>query len=185
MFVFTFFLILLSKGQIPSQYKELVNAAIHNFSVQLPLGEINETLYPGNYKFPNIEFKLLKTTTAPNTNDIKNFAIDENYIAIYKNNQYNLKNDFFFIDPLEQKIYKIMKLIAHDDLINIYTKKDASIFDILTNFRLNRKTVSNQLFTIGFNQDEENLEINSIIDNPTKFDINFGVFGSFAIDTTI
>lgn len=141
MFIFCHFSLILAN--IPTQYKEFIDEAIKNSHIKVPKELRKETKYPGNYKDENYNFKLLKTLTSSNTNDIKGFAVKNGHLAIVKRKKFNITNDFVFIDPKTQFIYKLHKIVFSDCNIAINQLTKTNIFYFMTNFELHLNTTKN------------------------------------------
>lgn len=72
--------------------------------------------------------------------------------------QLNNNNDFSFFDRKQQKIYKIIDLIAFNDSINIYSTNEITLFDIMTNFFYHKKSLERQPFTFWMNNESQPIE---------------------------
>ena len=59
---------------------------------------------PDEFKKDNYHYNLLKTFSDSNTNDIKGYALDKSHVTIVKRKNFNISEDFIFVDDVEQKI---------------------------------------------------------------------------------
>ncbi|KAK8897428.1 hypothetical protein M9Y10_015375 [Tritrichomonas musculus] len=178
---FTFFI----NATIPNEYKNLVKKAITNSKTKVRHEERVNTAFPGDYSFPNVEFKLRQTVSSPNTNDIKGYAIENLTVAIVKRKAFNLNENFVFVDPLEQKLYNMSVLVASDEKVNIYHTKDITIFDIMTNFKYNGKSnkAISPKFNLNWNESKNGPKVRKI-PQIEGFQYGIGAYGNILIDTS-
>lgn len=179
-----FYLLQISTEEIPFQFNYLANKAINNSLTDIQNENTKYKQYPGNYHYPNIEFTLMCIVTAPSTDEIKGFFIDGNYIAIVKNKNFNLTNNFAFIDPSSQKIYKMTQLVAFNDSINIYSANEISIYDIMTNFKCHTRALKDQQFLIFSDNETNNPKMYKIYDNQYFFMMGFLTYGTVSTETS-
>lgn len=184
-------------SQLPQEYKNLVNQAIENSKTKVPKELRQETKFPGNYKGENFHFILLKALSSSNTKDIKGFASENNHFAIVKRKRFNISDDFAFIDPKTQSLYRLKRKVASDDKIIIYEYSNISIFDIMTSFELHssstdklpitHSTKKNPLeeFNFQFEWDEEknSPKMKNLFD--TEIEYGFGADMEVEVDTVL
>lgn len=166
--IFAILLVSLVKSKLSEEFREIANEALKNSRIKTPKEDRKDSMLPGEYEGSYYHFKLLKTFSNAHSKDIKGFAYDDKYIAIVKRKNYGIKNDFVFVDELEQKIFHMKDLVATEDNILIYKLSETSIFHVLTNFRLSSSTrthtnadvtigddITNPSFKLNFEWDEE------------------------------
>lgn len=195
--ILVLYFIQLIKSQIPLDYQDLANRAIENSKTKIPKELRKDTKFPGEYYGTNFHFKLLKTLSSSNTKDIKGFATEKNYFAIAKRKKFNISDDFAFIDPKKQTLYRLIRKLASDDNINIYECSNISIFDIITSFELHSKstdkipmnysTKKNPLdeFDLQFewNKEKNTPILKKFLD--TEIEYGFGTDMKFEVDTVL
>lgn len=189
MFLIFSLYLLFSKEEIPTYFEELAKEAIEN-SLNISSQEVlYETKMAGNYNYSGAEFTLKTIVTAPNTKYIKGYSIKGNFLGIVKDQSFQLNNnnDFSFIDPKQQKIYKIIDLIAFNDSINIYSTNEITLFDIMTNFYYHKKSLERQPFTFWMNNESQPIEEQIVIYINYGSILGYfgrGTLGTVLIDTT-
>lgn len=161
--LFTLVLVSLTNSKIPEEYKGIANRAIQNSKIKTPRELRQDSMLPGEYDGPFYHYKLLKAFSNSHSKDIKGYAIDQNCIAIVKRKNFSIKNDFVFVDEINQKIYHMTDVIASENNVFIYKLIETSIFHVLTNFHLNSSTKT---------QSDVDISIGDDINNPS-FKINF------------
>lgn len=191
-----FCLIILLSAEIPQQYQKLADKAIHQSKVKTTKSKSYESMRPGKYEFENFQFTLKRTCMSPSIKEIKGYAIDENdnndddtrgstFIAIVKQNVFNLPHNFTFLDPKNKQIYEISSIVGSDDKVDIYKANKLTLFDIITDFKYHRKTTKELKTTI-----KDSIFWNSTINEPitteiaglNESQIGCGGFGIFNID---
>lgn len=154
-----FLCILFARAEIPEEYQDLAKRALENAKTKVPKDKRVDTAYPGDYSFPeqHLQFKLLRTLTAPTTKDIKGFAIQGARIAFVKRKAFNIKGKFSFVDPTDQQFYGVERLVASDEKVNIYAVKVITIFDAITNFDFHSRSPKLSIApSMNFQWDDEN-----------------------------
>lgn len=180
---FLFFII--SRQEIPSHLSNIAKKAQEVSKVKIPKIERVDKANPGDYSFKNVDFKLKKTLVTPKTNDIKGFAIEDNYLALAKRKHFNLDDDFVFVDPSNQKFYRVSTTIYEDAQINIYSIKEVPIFELMTNFKYHRKSTKeySPKLSINWEQYSQYPILHPINESTSRASIGFR--GTFSIDLTV
>lgn len=140
---------------IPEQFRELAERAILNSSIKVPKNLREDTKYPGNYSFNGCNFTLFKILTSSQTNDIKGYAIKDDYAAIVKRKKFAIKNVFVFIDIKTDEFYSMEEIVASDDKVYIYKTKPLHIFNIFSEIKFNIKRPKTTFFKKQLNWDSK------------------------------
>lgn len=186
------FLHILTHSEIPVFLQDLAKQALNNAKVKIPKEKRQETKYPGEYIGHNYQFKLLKTLTSSFTNDIKSFATNNNYFAIIKRKKFNISDDFVFIDPKTQALYRLKQKVASENNVIIYQSNNITIFDLFTNFKLHKKTSIDNIkkrkpngnfdFQFGLEDNTNYPKMNKYLDSGIEY--GFGIKAAIDIDIT-
>lgn len=133
-------LFIICQSTIPQEFTDLAQRALANARVKTPKELRENTLHPGFYESPDFQYRLRRSLTCTNTNDIKGFARNEKHIAIVKRKNFNLQDGFVLVDPVTEKLYQLKKSVASDNKVLIYESNEVTIFDVLTDFKIHKAT---------------------------------------------
>ena len=125
---------------IPEQFRALAEKALHNSTFKVPKKLREETKYPGYYEFGSAHFTLHKILSSSQTNDIKGYAIENNYAAIVKRKKFSIEDGFALIDISTQEFYSMEKVVASDDKINIYKVTPIDMFYVFSDIEYKTRT---------------------------------------------
>ncbi|KAK8878428.1 hypothetical protein M9Y10_005201 [Tritrichomonas musculus] len=143
--LFTF--ITIAHSQIPDRFRYLADKALANSKTKKLKTLREPSKPPGYYETPNYHFELLETLTSSSSNDIKGYSIDKSYIALVKRKNYNLKENFVFVDTETDTLYKVSDIVASENNVAIHKCEETSIFKIMTNFELHFRSKSQKINT--------------------------------------
>lgn len=131
---------ILAHSLIPERFRELAEKALYNSTFKVPKKFREDTKYPGNYTFGNAFFILHKVLTSSQTNDIKGYAVDDDYAAIVKRKKFKIADGFTLLDIKTQEFYLMERVVASDDKISVYKMKSINMFSVFSDIVMKGKT---------------------------------------------